>query len=484
VLEGSVRRINSTLRVNVQLISSATGAHVWSDRFDEEISELAAGQEQVVTRMRAGLGISVVEIENARGLRERPTNPDAFDLILRARSLQNLPPSAQRNAEAQALYERALSLDPTSAPAMSSIAFLLMEKAYPGWRTAEDMQRAEKLLMQARAIAPHSETVLNYTVQWLRKMGRYEEGVAVAEQLVRNYPNNPAGYFDLAQSKTIAGHAEEAIPLQEKAILLNPRSPWLFKRYRDMGFASLLLGRDRDAISFLERSLAINPDFYNHQWTYRFLAAAYAQTGQPSEARRALAEADRLFPYDTVRSHWPDDRSSPVFATQVRHLQEGLRLAGERDHADEEADFGVPAEDALHDGFAGLTPTTASGARTIRTADLIGLLAGSRPVVIDTVSYSWGRSMPGAVGLENSGVGGSLTDAAQDRLRSKMRELTAGDLNRPIVAVGFNAERFDGRNLALRLAALGYANVYWYRGGREAWEVNGLPETELTIQDW
>ena len=63
-------------------------------------------------------------------------------------------------------------------------------------------------------------------------------------------------------------------------------------------------------------------------------------------------------------------------------------------------------------------------------------------------------------------MGGSLTDQAQDRLRSKMRELTAGDLNRPIVAVGWNSERFDGRNLALRLVALGYAQVYWYRGGQ------------------
>ena len=108
VLEGSVRRIDATLRVNAQLISAETGAHLWSDRFDEEISELGAGQEQVVTRMRAGLGISMVEIENARSLRERPTNPDAFDLILRARSLQHLPQSPQRDKEALALYESAL----------------------------------------------------------------------------------------------------------------------------------------------------------------------------------------------------------------------------------------------------------------------------------------------------------------------------------------------------------------------------------------
>jgi hypothetical protein len=63
-----------------------------------------------------------------------------------------------------------------------------------------------------------------------------------------------------------------------------------------------------------------------------------------------------------------------------------------------------------------------------------------------------------------------------------MRELTGGDLNRPIVAAGWNSECFDGRNLALRLLAPDYTNVYWYRGGREAWEVAGLPETELSLR--
>jgi hypothetical protein len=88
------------------------------------------------------------------------------------------------------------------------------------------------------------------------------------------------------------------------------------------------------------------------------------------------------------------------------------------------------------------------------------------------------------VGLKFAGLGGSVTDVEQDRLRSKMCELTAGDLSRPIVAVGWNSERFDGCNLALRLVALGYAQVYWYRGGREAWEVADLPETDMAMQNW
>jgi adenylate cyclase len=108
----------------------------------------------------------------------------------------------------------------------------------------------------------------------------------------------------------------------------------------------------------------------------------------------------------------------------------------------------------------------------------------ARPVVIDTLTYSWDRSLPWAVGLKYSGLGGSYADEAQDRLLRKMAELTGGKLNQPVVVVGWNSERFDGRNLALRLVAIGYRRVYWYRGGREAWEVAELPETELMVQEW
>jgi adenylate cyclase len=486
VLGGSVRRIETTLRVNVRLTSAETGKQLWSDRFDEPIADLAAGQEQIVTRVRSELGIDLVEIEKARSLRERPTNPDAFDLILRARSLRYRPPSLERNDEARVLLERALVLDPSSVDAMVGVAFSLIDRSpISSWDTVADMQRAGNLLMQARAIAPDSEALLNVMAQWLRKLGRFREAMAVAEELVRRFPNNEAGYFDLALSKIYAGFPEEAIPLEEKAIRLNPRSAYLFNRYRYLGFASLMLGRDSDAISFLEQSLAMNPDDNGYrQWTYRFLAAAYARAGHIAEAKHAVAEGDRLWPYDTVRIHFPDDPSSTAYAEQVRRFQDGLRLAGERDHADEDADFGVPADANLHSEFAGLTPTHAPGTTTIHTIDLARFLAEGRPVIVDTVSYSWGRSIPGAVGLEFGGLGGSFMDAAQTRLRSKMQQLTAGDLSKPVVAVGWNSERFDGRNLALRLVALGYTNVYWYRGGREAWEVAGLPETELVVQEW
>ena len=185
-----------------------------------------------------------------------------------------------------------------------------------------------------------------------------------------------------------------------------------------------------------------------------------------------------------MRGIYPEELTSPVYAAQIRAYQAGLRRAGLRDHADEDADFGVPADRSLHSENAGYTPVEAPGATSVRTAELVQLLAVASPLVIDTVANSWGRSIPGAVGLRFSGLGGSFADEAQDRLRRKMAELTGGDLGQPVVAVGWNSERFDGRNLALRLAALGYKRVYWYRGGREAWEVAELPETELALREW
>jgi adenylate cyclase len=490
VLKGNMRRLSTSLRVNVRLISAENGTLLWSDRFDEEIGELGAGQDQIVRRMKDELGIRLIDIESARSRSERPTDPDAFDLVLRARSIRNQPPSLTRDREVMALLERALALDPSSVYALTFIAFYLSNATgYPGWQDFAKMQRAEHLLAQARALAPESPLVLNAYVLWLRTVGRCAEAIEVCQRAIRMHQNRIRGwmgfYHELGRCKTWMGQAEEGIALEEEANALNPHSPWRFVRYRHIGWYSLLLGRDSDAIKYLERSFAINPDDDGAMhYQYRRLAAAYARTGNVAAARQYLASAERLWPYDTVRSRAPELLTSPVYVEQYRQFRDALRLTGLRDHADEDADFGVPADAALHGALAGLTPNDAPGAKTLHTADFVRFLAESQPIVIDTMTYFWGQSIPCAVGLKYSGLGGSFKDAAQDRLHSKLRELSAGDSNRPIVTVGWNSERFDGRNLALRLASLGYTWVYWYRGGREAWEVNGLPETTLDVQDW
>src|SRR5206468_3362406 len=111
-LEGSVRKIDTGLRVNVQLISTETGAHLWADRWDTQAGVIGPGQDDIVRRIGLSLNIRLIDIESARSARERPSNPDATDLILRARALGNQAPSREQRAEIIKLYERAGQLDP------------------------------------------------------------------------------------------------------------------------------------------------------------------------------------------------------------------------------------------------------------------------------------------------------------------------------------------------------------------------------------
>jgi hypothetical protein len=111
-------------------------------------------------------------------------------------------------------------------------------------------------------------------------------------------------------------------------------------------------------------------------------------------------------------------------------------------------------------------------------------MAQRAPILIDVASATWGRSIPGAVGLQGTGHGMRFSDARQRRFSQKLQELTCSDLTAPIVVFGTNSERFTGYNLALRLVSLGYHQVYWYRGGLEAWQVNGRPVSDLKLWDW
>ena len=181
----------------------------------------------------------------------------------------------------------------------------------------------------------------------------------------------------------------------------------------------------------------------------------------------------------------PCGLADPTYLAQMRRVQEGLRLAGLRDHADEDTDFEVAADNnVLSAALIAPTPTTVPGAKTIRTEELADMLSRQKPILIDVALDSWGRSIPGAIGLQGAGHGAHFSGGVQDRFHRTIHDLTNGDLSAPTVVFCVNSERFTGYNLALRLVALGYTEVYWYRGGVEAWQVSGLPESDLVLHDW
>ena len=187
-VEGSVRRLGATLRVNAQLISTETGAQLWSDRFDQPISDLASGQEQIVIRLRAALAIGLTDIEARRSARERPTSPDAFDLILRARAERNRPESPETLAEAVRLFELALQHDPNSIEALTGASTALAESSLVH-DTMDSLDRAAQYLERARRLEPNAERVLGARVFLMRVQERWSELPEAAERLIEAYPN-------------------------------------------------------------------------------------------------------------------------------------------------------------------------------------------------------------------------------------------------------------------------------------------------------
>jgi adenylate cyclase len=488
MIRGTVRRLDDMLRVNVQLIATESGATLWSDRFDQWPAAGMAAEEQMVARMRSGLGVSLVDVETVRSLRERPGNPDAADLVLRARWLLNQPYNEARSAEALALFERTLTIDPDSVQALTGIAAIHIDKAMDQtrWLDANALARSEELLERARRIAPNSERVLAVSAAMLRSKDRCDQLTEAAEALIRRFPNLIAGYNFLGWCKLFNGHPEEELPLLRHVMTIDPVGSKAADWYQRLAQDYTLLGRSAEAIDMIKRAMAANPDMQSGQLSnaYIQLAIAHARLGDLEEARHWLDQCGKLRPLDTVRRYHFHGSTNQVLEAQMSSVRETLRRIGLRDHAEEGVDIGLPPAHDLQKTLEGVTPAAVVGATTIRTADLQQLLVEEMPLVVDTGYYPTGQSLPTAIELRFSGLAGSLDDKMQLRLAHVMAKLTHNDLNAAIVVVGWNAERFDGPNLAVRLTNLGYRNVWWYRGGREAWEVNGLPLVEPLHMDW
>jgi adenylate cyclase len=486
-VEGSVRKAGGAMRINAQLLSTETGAHLWADRFDVGPDEIGYSVDDIVRQIGLALNVQLLDIESARSARERPVNPDVSDIQLSARALLHRGATPQLASQAASLFERALELEPNSVTALAGLAEALVDSGGRFWddpAAPARVRRAEELLTRAELLRADDGKVMWVRVYLLGVQGRYAEAIAAAQGAIAAHPNSPGPYYWLGLCLMFNGRAAEAIVEFKQAIRIHPRNPHNHNRHYGIGIASMFLDQYEDAVIWLYRSLAALPPGRTRTRGViaAGIAAAQALAGNAEEARLSGTEAVRHWPTLTARGYFQLPLTNPVATAQFSRLRDGLRLASIRDHADEDADFGSTSDRVLHTNYEASTPTLVPGAATIRTPDLAALLEQRKPLVVDAMPLS--KSIQGAVGLMGVGIGGNVSDEFQDRIRQKMTQLTHGDCNVPVVAVGWNAERYQGRNLALRLVALGYTNVYWYRGGREAWEVAGLPETEVDLQDW
>ena len=329
VLEGSVRRLGEKVEVNAQLISTETGAHVWADRFDGERSKLGELQVEFVSRLANSLGVELVKAEALRSMRERPNNPDAVDLAMRARARFNSSGDSKSiSSDIIDLSDRALALDPQNERAMVDLAIALTDRVNNLWSDdpASDLARADKFADSALVLQPDDARAHLAKAGVFFHKQQWRAAISQAEAALADDPNYADAHANLSFWNLFLGHSEDAFAGIETALRLSPHDPdvslWQF-------FTCHLhthLAQWEQAIEWCGKSIASGS-----QIPYLFvdLAAANAWAGHDREAKEAAAQLQKVYPGFTVQTwagmHWSDD---PTFNAQYQRIVEGLRKAG------------------------------------------------------------------------------------------------------------------------------------------------------------
>jgi TolB-like protein len=325
VLEGSVRRSGNQVRVNAQLIDAETDAHLWAERFDGDVGDLFALQNEIASRIAIALNFAMVSAESARP----PANPDALDYIFRAGAAGSKPPTSDSMAEVIDLLERALALDPGSAEARIQLAAaltgrVLMEMSNTA---AADIARAKDLLGQ---VSPDTAFAHWAKGQLLREQHRYADAIPEYEAAIALNRNATDAYASLGQFKLLIGSLEEVVPLVNQAIRLSPRDPSLGYWYDLIGLTHLLQSRTEEAIVWLEKARTASPA---RPFIRGHLAAAYGIKGESERAAVELAEARRLsrIPdhYSSI-ARWKAAAQFSFGVPKIRALSEATFFAGLR----------------------------------------------------------------------------------------------------------------------------------------------------------
>jgi adenylate cyclase len=262
VLEGSVQRDQNRVRVNGQLIDAETGAHLWADRFEEDVADLFKLQDEVVARLANALGYALIAAEAKRG--SRSASPDITDLAMQGwilvwRSIEQ-PPTERRetNREARTLFDRALQIDPKDADSLAGSALTYNFDFINGWGDPGTDYEAKALGQADRAITLAPDNIRGYYVKgfYLSMSRRPREGLAAAEAGLTINPN----FVLLLTPRIIAelslGRFEQAKADAQLAMRLSPRDPWLGAFQLQTGEAELGLGHPDAAIAQFRQGTA------------------------------------------------------------------------------------------------------------------------------------------------------------------------------------------------------------------------------------
>jgi adenylate cyclase len=322
VLEGSVRKAAGKVRITGQLIDAVTGAHIWADRFERDLTDVFALQDEVTVAVVSAVEPKLRQTEIAMAARQRPKNLTAYDFFLRAIQQFYLT-TREGDAEAIRLAHRALELDPRSGLVAALAAVCHMQNVVWGHVVDPQLDRKEAVRLLRLAVSIDDgdpDTIAMAAMTSAYMVGDSESEIEMADRAVALNPNSFRAWSCRGQVYRTAGLPEEAVRSFERAIRLSPVDPWLHLAFGGMGAVLIELGRFDEAIVAAKKAQRQSPSYAP---ACRCLASAFAHLGRDAEAREAAARLLEVDPAFTISAFIARGGQS-----NSKLLIEGLRKAG------------------------------------------------------------------------------------------------------------------------------------------------------------
>jgi TolB-like protein len=323
VVEGSVRKDGDRVRISAKLNDVVTGSHIWAERYDRDLSDVFAVQDEITQAIVAAIEPQLYAAENFRAQRKAPDNMDAWDLVMRALS-HYWRVTRQDNVVAQALLEKAITFDAAYGQALGVLAASHTFSAHMGWqdmtKAVPAAERAALAAIRADSEDPWAHYALGSVYLFDR---RFDDSLAEYELALRLNPNfSPArGYYGVAL--TYCGRWEEGDREARHALRLSPRDPFA-AIYCGVAAYSQFIGKNYDeAIQLSREGLRQRGDFVG---AHRVLAAAAGMAGLDDVAKAALQELRRTQP--NISLQWLATRMPIRLDSDREHYLEGFRRAG------------------------------------------------------------------------------------------------------------------------------------------------------------
>ena len=289
VLEGGVQRSGSRVRITAQLVDATTGYHIWAERYDREVNDIFALQDEVTQRIVSAMAVKLTEAEKRRLGRPPTGNPEAYDLVLRGHEERRLT-TRDGNAESRRLFVKALDLDPNYAAAYLGLAWTHLQSWQFMWSTdREGLERARELAERAIALNESlvgAHHVLGQIYLWMKQ---HDSAIAEAQQAVALAPNDADGYETLAETLCWSGRPEECIQAIRHAMRVNPHYPYFYDW--TLGHGYYLTGQRQQALDSFARALKGNPNFLP---AHAYRGVLFTELGRMNEAREEFEQASHL----------------------------------------------------------------------------------------------------------------------------------------------------------------------------------------------